>query len=137
LFQVEPDTYSEQVAIDRLALLLSSSIGIQKQLRIQAKDPCKLPIIVFGATSAGELWKLYVAHEPEPWHYGIVCVRLDRKHEFHNRLTRGDDQNICTIWTGMIQEEDSCNSVEFLWLMERIKRWSLDNSSSVTNLVGL
>jgi hypothetical protein len=80
---------------------------------------------VHGATAVGELWRLYVAHEPEPWHYGIVCVRLDGKHEFHNRLTRGDDQNICTIWTGVIQAEDSCSSIDFLWLMERIKRWSL------------
>jgi hypothetical protein len=56
----------------------------------------------------------------------VSCVRLDRKHEFHNRLSRGDDQIICTIWPGVIQEEDSCNSVEFLWLMERIGRWSLD-----------
>ncbi|KAG7531986.1 hypothetical protein FFLO_03925 [Filobasidium floriforme] len=106
-FQVEPHTSSAHVAIDRLALLLPSSIGILKQLRIQAKNPCKLPIIVFRATGVGELWRLYVAHEPEPWHYGIVC-------------------NICTIWTGAIQEVNSCNSVEFIWLTERIKRWSLD-----------
>jgi hypothetical protein len=125
-FQVEPNTSSARVAIDRLARSLSSAIGILQQLKIRAKDTSNLPVVVFGATSVGEMWKVYVAYEPEPWHYGIVCVRLDRKHEFHNRLTRGDDQNICTIWTGMIQEEDSCNSVEFLWLMERIKRWSLD-----------
>ncbi|KAH8083063.1 hypothetical protein HD553DRAFT_313181 [Filobasidium floriforme] len=106
-FQVEPNTSSARVAIDRPARSLSSAIGILQKLTIRAKDTFKLPVVVFGATSVGELWRLYVAYEPEPWHYGIVC-------------------NICTTWTGMIQEEDSCNSVERLWLMERIKRWSIE-----------
>lgn len=80
-------SFSEHVAIDRLAQSLASAIGILKQPRTRAKVTSKLPIIVFGATSEGELWKLYVAYEPEPWQYGIVCVSPDCEHEFQNRLT--------------------------------------------------
>lgn len=64
----------KQVAVDRLGRALSFALGLLKQLRVQAKDRCKLPIMVFGATSIGGLWTLYVAYEPEPFYYGISCV---------------------------------------------------------------
>jgi hypothetical protein len=33
-------------------------------------------------------------------------------------------QEICTLWSGAIDGENDEEGVEFLWLMERIKRWA-------------
>lgn len=104
-FQAEQHTVSKDVAVDRLARSLSFAIGLLKRLRDRAGQSRDLPIITFGTTSVGKLWTLYVAYEAEPFYYGVTC-------------------EICTLWSGAIDGENDEEGVEFLWLMERIKRWA-------------
>jgi hypothetical protein len=127
-FQAEQYTVSKHVAVDRLGRSLSFAIGLLKQLRDQAEEPRKLPIMAFGAISIGGLWALYVAYKPELFYHGINCVSFSCMncalvHALTPDSLDPSFQGICTIWTGEVDVEDNGEGVELLWLMERIKRW--------------